>query len=84
MKENKKEIFIEYMNEFSKLNENQKNNEIIEKQKFMLNYLIQYAKEHNIDYEFLSGKELNNNSLDEIMIYTENIEEIIGLILNSL
>lgn len=52
MIEDKQQIFLEYVNLFSKLNKEQKCNEILEKQKVMLEFLIKYAnkKIFNINY----------------------------------
>ena len=93
MKEYKQEIFDQYMNEFIKLNINQKNNEIIEKQKIILALLIKYAVEHDLEFCFLKSNEIidildnlgtADDYLEAMMVYTENIEEIIGTILNNI
>lgn len=93
MTEEKQEVFTSFMNEFVKLDINQKNDEIIEKQKVILAFLLKFAAEHGIDFEFLKSKEINDiedNSgtnedyLEAMMVYTQNIEELIGLILGSM
>lgn len=93
MIEEKQEVFTSFMNEFVKLDINQKNDEIIEKQKVILAFLLKFAAEHGIDFEFLKSKEINDiegNSgtnedyLEAMMVYTQNIEELIGLILGSM
>lgn len=83
MIENKQQIFLEYVNLFSKLNKEQKCNEILEKQKVMLEFLIKYANEKNIQYKLLTKDDIKDyDDLDNIMIYMHNIEELIGILLN--
>jgi hypothetical protein len=83
MIENKQQIFLEYVNLFSKLNKEQKCNEILEKQKVMLEFLIKYANEKNIQYKLLTKDDVKDyDDLDNIMIYMHNIEELIGILLN--
>lgn len=92
MTKEKQKIFTSFMDEFVKLNIDQKNNEIIEKQKAILAFLLIFAAERGIQFEFLKSKEiidiLNNKGtkedyLEAIMVYTQNIEELIGLILEN-
>lgn len=83
MIEDKQQIFLEYINLFSKLNKEQKYNEILEKQKVMLEFLIKYANEKNIQYNLLTKDDVKDyDDLDNIMIYMHNIEELIGILLN--
>lgn len=83
MIEDKQQIFLEYVNLFSKLNKEQKCNEILEKQKVMLKFLIKYASEKNIQYKLLTKDDVKDyDDLDNIMIYMHNIEELIGILLN--
>lgn len=83
MIEDKQQIFLEYVNLFSKLNKGQKCNEILEKQKVMLEFLIKYANEKNIQYKLLTKDDVKDyDDLDNIMIYMHNIEELIGILLN--
>lgn len=83
MIEDKQQIFLEYVNLFSKLNKEQKYNEILEKQKVMLEFLIKYANEKNIQYKLLTKDDVKDyDDLDNIMIYMHNIEELIGILLN--
>ncbi len=83
MIEDKQQIFLEYVNLFSKLNKEQKCNEILEKQKVMLEFLIKYANEKNIQYKLLTKDDVKDyDDLDNIMIYMHNIEELIGILLN--
>lgn len=93
MIEEKQKIFTSFMDEFVKLNINQKNNEIIEKQKVILAFLLKFAAERGIQFEFLKSKEIsdiednngtNEDYLEAMMVYTQNIEELIGLILGSM
>lgn len=91
MEEEKQKVFTDFMNEFVKLTIEQKNSEIIEKQKTILAYLIKYATENGIQYELLKSKEINdidNNGTNEdyleaMMVYLQNIEELIGLIIQT-
>lgn len=92
MIQEKQKVFIDYMNEFVKLDIKQKNLEIIEKQKAMLTILAKYAIERGIDFDFLKSKEINDienykgtneDYLEAMMVYTHNIEELVGLILNN-
>lgn len=83
MIEDKQQIFLEYVNLFSKLNKEQKCNEILEKQKVMLEFLIKYANKKNIQYKLLTKDDVKDyDDLDNIMIYMHNIEELIVILLN--
>ena len=93
MMEEKQAVFNSFMDEFVKLDINQKNNEIVEKQKMILLFLLKYANEHEIPFEFLKSKEINDiqdnkgtneDYLEAMMVYTHNIEELIGLILGNM
>ena len=93
MMEEKQKIFTSFMNEFIKLDINQKNNEIIEKQKVILAFLLKFAAEHGIEFNFLKSKEIsdidgnigtNEDYLEAMMVYMENIEELVGIILGSM
>lgn len=93
MIEEKQKIFTAFMDEFVKLNVDQKNNEIIEKQKVILAFLLKFAAERGIQFEFLKSKEItdiennkgtNEDYLEAMMVYSQNIEELIGLILGSM
>ncbi len=93
MIEEKQKIFTSYMDEFVKLNIDQKNNEIIEKQKVILAFLLKFATERGIQFEFLKSKEItyiennegtNEDYVEAMMVYLQNIEELIGLILGSM
>lgn len=64
-------------------NKEQKYNEILEKQKVILEFLIKYANEKNIQYKLLTKDDVKDyDDLDNIMIYMHNIEELIGILLN--
>lgn len=89
----KQRVFSAFMDEFVKLNIEQKSGEIVEKQKILLAYLYKFVAEKGIEYEFLKSREVNDiktnnvkidDYLDSIMVYTQNIEELIGLILNKI
>lgn len=93
MIEEKQKIFTAFMDEFVKLNMDQKNTEIIEKQKVILAFLLKFAAERGIQFEFLKSKEItdiennkgtNEDYLEAMMVYSQNIEELIGLILGSM
>lgn len=93
MIEEKQKIFTAFMDEFVKLNIDQKNTEIIEKQKVILAFLLKFAAERGIQFEFLKSKEItdiennkgtNEDYLEAMMVYSQNIEELIGLILGSM
>lgn len=82
--------FNEYMDEFVKLPTHLKNTEIIDKQRTIIKHLLEYAQSNNINYEFLRSKEINditdkegsdNDYLEAMMVYSENIGELIDLIL---
>lgn len=91
--EDKQNVFSSFMDEFVKLDISQKNNEIVEKQKLILAFLIKFATEHGISFEFLKSKEIsdiegnngtNEDYLEAMMVYTQNIEELIGIILGNI
>ncbi len=91
--EDKQKVFSSFMDEFVKLDISQKNNEIVEKQKLILAFLIKFATEHGINFEFLKSKEIcdiegnagtNDDYLEAMMVYTQNIEELIGIILGNI
>lgn len=91
--EDKQKVFSSFMDEFVKLDISQKNSEIVEKQKLILAFLIKFATEHGINFEFLRSKEIsdiegnngtNEDYLEAMMVYTQNIEELIGIILENI
>lgn len=93
MMEEKQKVFTAFMDEFVKLDISQKNSEIVEKQKLILVFLIKFATEHGINFEFLKSKEIsdiegnngtNDDYLEAMMVYTQNIEELIGKILGNI
>lgn len=88
--ENKQAIFTSFMDEFVKLDINNKNNEIVEKLRIILLFLLDYAKKRGINYEFLKSREIsdiedgkgtNEDYLEAMMVYLHNIEELLGIIL---
>lgn len=91
--EDKQKVFSSFMDEFVKLDISQKNSEIVEKQKLILAFLIKFATEHGVSFEFLRSKEIsdiegnngtNEDYLEAMMVYTQNIEELIGIILGNI
>ena len=79
MMEEKQKVFTAFMDEFVKLNVDEKNNEIIEKQKLIIAFLLKFAVEHGIAFEFLKSKEIsdiegnngtNEDYLEAMMVYT--------------
>ena len=59
----------------------------------ILSFLIKFATEHGINFEFLKSKEIsdiegnngtNDDYLEAMMVYTQNIEELIGKILGNI
>ncbi len=93
MMEEKQQVFKSFMDEFVKLSIEQKNNEIIEKQKVILAFLLNYANERGIQFDFLKSREINDiednkstneDYLEAMMVYMHNIEELLGLILGSI
>lgn len=90
---NKQELFDKFMKEFLKLNTVQKGSEIIDAHKTILAYLLDYAEKNGIDYSFIKSREINDimtnsEAIDDyfeaLMVYTHNIEELIGTILLNL
>ena len=89
MIEEKQQIFDEFMEEYKKLDSSLKKDELIEKLQSILAYLTLYAANNNIDFIPLKSKEINdleNNPTDDdyyeaMMVYCQNIEELMGLIL---
>lgn len=92
MIEDKQEVFSAFMNEFLKLDTYQKNEEIIEKQKIILAFLVGFATKHGIEFNLFKNKEINiineenisnDDYLEAMMVYLQNIEELVGLILKK-
>lgn len=90
MKE-RQEVFNNYMESFVKLSSVQKCKEVIEKQKKILALLVVYAENKGINPILLKSRELNdltkdNPTIDDyieaIMVYTQDIEELYGQVLN--
>lgn len=59
----------------------------------ILLFLLKYVNEHGIPFVFLKSKEINDildskgtneDYLEAMMVYTHNIEELIGLILENM
>ena len=90
MVEERQSVFDEYMEEFTKLDKSLKNKEIVEKEKMIIAYLMNYAEENNIKYDLLTSREINDildeegtddDYLEAMMVYLHNIEELAGSIL---
>ena len=87
--EEKQEIFNSYMEEFKKLDISQKQDEVMDKLKKILAYLTVYANNNEISYSLIKSSEVedlgNNPTSDDyyeaIMVYLENIDEIMGSII---
>ena len=92
MTDEKQEIFTTFMNEFVKLNVNQKKEELMEKQKVILTFLLKYVSENGIQFHLYKSKEIidvhtdkstTDDYFEAMMVYLQNIEELIGAILKS-
>lgn len=89
MIEEKQQIFNEFMKEYKKLDISQKQDELVEKLQSIMAYLNLYAVNNNIEFTPIKSyeiKDLNNNPtiddyLEAMMVYCQNIEELMGLIL---
>lgn len=87
--QNRKTIFDKFMEEFVKLSSTQQYKEILEKEKRIIALLNFYAEKKGINTELLINKEIfdvnkeptNNDYREAIMVYSQNIEEILGQIL---
>ena len=88
----KEQILKNYINEFKKLSIEEKNKEVINKLQFILSLLEKISISKNIQFKFLQGTDNSNilnipqnqdEYLQAIMIYVQNIEELFGLILQS-
>ena len=85
----KQEIFDSYMEEFKKLEISQKQDEVIDKLKKVLAYLTIYANNNEISYNLVKSKEIqdleknptNDDYYEAIMVYLENIDELMGSII---
>ena len=83
MIEDKQQIFLEYVNLFSKLNKEQKCNEILEKQKVILEFLIKYANEKNIQYKLIGGENSLIGNYNEKINVDMKIQDKYYKIINS-
>ena len=75
---------------FSKLSTEQKCTEILDKQEVIIAFLMKYARELNLDYQIIRGikndvEETNEIDihLNKMMVCSENVEELLGLVLTS-
>lgn len=89
---NNQELFDNYIKEFLKLSLEQKEEEVIEKQKTILAYLVTYATANNINFNLLKSREISDidksNSthddyIEAMMVYNQNIEDLIGIVLQN-
>lgn len=90
MIDDKQALFDKYMESFVKLTEEQKIREIVRKQKRMVMMLYEYANKSEIPYEFLKNVEMNDilesnasdkDYLEAMMVFSQNLEELMGVIL---
>jgi len=85
----RKIVFDKYMDGFIKLSSLEQYKEIIEKEKRIIAILKYYAEQKGLNVELLVNKEMfdinkepsNKDYIEAIMVYTQNIEEILGQIL---
>lgn len=85
----KQQIFNEYMEEYKKLELSQKQDELLDKLKSIFVYLNVYATQNNIEYTLVKSRELNDldeeatidDYLEVMMVYSQNIEELLGLVI---
>ena len=87
--DDKQEVFTSFMEEFKKLDISQKQDEVMDKLKKILAYLTVYANNNEISYSLIKSSELedlgNNPTSDDyyeaMMVYLENIDELMGSII---
>ena len=83
------QVFDEFMIEFKKLDTTLKQDELVEKLKSILAYLTMYAVNKGIEYIPIKSNEINDlndepttdDYIEAMMVYTQNIEELMGMIL---
>lgn len=86
----KQELFTKYMDEFKKLDPINKTNELLDKLKAIFAYISVYASDNNIEYLPIKSVELTDlkddptidDYIEVAMVYAQNIEELLGLILD--
>lgn len=79
------ELFSSLIQEFAKLEAKDKSNEIIEREKIVLNNLVKYAEDKGIDIKLLQPnnlKDSSDESLNIMMTYLLNIENILNEIIS--
>lgn len=79
------ELFSSLIQEFAKLEAKEKSNEIIEREKIVLNNLVKYAEDKGIDIKLLQPnnlKDSSDESLNIMMTYLLNIENILNEIIS--
>lgn len=85
----KQQTFNEFMEEYKKLELSQKQDELLDKLKSIFVYLNAYAMQNNIEYTPIKSRELNDldeeatvdDYLEVMMVYSQNIEELLGLVI---
>ena len=89
--QDRQEEFNQYMDAFLNLSFEQKCKEVVEKQKKILALLVTYAQNKEVYPILLKSKEINDLSkenptnddyIEAIMVYTQDIEELYGQVLN--
>ena len=89
--QDRQEEFNQYMDAFLNLSFEQKCKEVVEKQKKILALLVTYAQNKGVYPILLKSKEINDLSkenptnddyIEAIMVYTQDIEELYGQVLN--
>ena len=79
------ELFSSLIQEFANLEAKEKSNEIIEREKIVLNNLVKYAEDKGIDIKLLQPnnlKDSSDESLNIMMTYLLNIENILNEIIS--
>ena len=87
----KQQTFNEFMEEYKKLELSQKQDELLDKLKSIFVYLNVYAMQNNIEYTPIKSRELNDldeeatvdDYLEVMMVYSQNIEELLGLVIEN-
>ncbi len=90
----RQKLFDSFMNEYMKLGDEDKSKEVVEKQKKLLAFLVKYATDRGIPFEILKSREITDliekdiptstDYFEAIMVYTQNIEDLVGNILQHL
>ena len=90
--EEKQVLFNQYIEEYKKLTTIKKCEELIEKEKKIISYLAIFAAKNNgQEIELLKSRKIKDlfseptidDYLEAMMVYTQDIEEVIGQILKQ-